>query len=269
MDQIVLFGDSITQQSFSQQKGFGFGAELSDRYARRLDVINRGFSGYNTARAIQVLPYAIPPPEKATIRLLTIFFGANDSRLPHTPPPTTPQQHLPPADFKSNLQTLLSHPRVKSHARARIILVTPPPVDERMLRATDAANIPGFSGLRRTARTTAMYAEVVREVGRERGVGVCDVWGGMVGRAGWRDGDGEGEEGLVGVEGARESAVLRGFLSDGLHLSPEGYKVLFEELMETVKTYCPELLPENLPMVLPDWKDLEAWEAFEGRESAG
>lgn len=39
MDQIVLFGDSITQQSFSQQKGFGFGAELSDRYARRLDVI--------------------------------------------------------------------------------------------------------------------------------------------------------------------------------------------------------------------------------------
>lgn len=45
--------------------------------------------------------------------------------------------------------------------------------------------------------------------------------------------------------------------------------MLFEELMETVKTYCPELLPENLPMVLPDWKDLEAWEAFEGRESAG
>jgi hypothetical protein len=39
MDQFVLFGDSITQHSFSQETGFAFGAELSDQYARKLDVI--------------------------------------------------------------------------------------------------------------------------------------------------------------------------------------------------------------------------------------
>jgi hypothetical protein len=39
MDQFVLFGDSVTQHSFSQEKGFAFGAELSDQYARKLDVI--------------------------------------------------------------------------------------------------------------------------------------------------------------------------------------------------------------------------------------
>jgi hypothetical protein len=39
MDQFVLFGDSITQHSFSQETGFAFGAELSNQYARRLDVI--------------------------------------------------------------------------------------------------------------------------------------------------------------------------------------------------------------------------------------
>jgi hypothetical protein len=39
MDQFVLFGDSITQHSFSQENGFAFGAELSDQYARKLDVI--------------------------------------------------------------------------------------------------------------------------------------------------------------------------------------------------------------------------------------
>lgn len=39
MDLFVLFGDSITQHSFSQEHGFAFGAELSDQYARRLDVI--------------------------------------------------------------------------------------------------------------------------------------------------------------------------------------------------------------------------------------
>jgi hypothetical protein len=39
MDQFVLFGDSITQHSFSQQNGFAFGAEMSSQYARKLDVI--------------------------------------------------------------------------------------------------------------------------------------------------------------------------------------------------------------------------------------
>lgn len=39
MDKFILFGDSITQQSFSQQNGFAFGAALSDEYVRRLDVV--------------------------------------------------------------------------------------------------------------------------------------------------------------------------------------------------------------------------------------
>lgn len=54
MDQFILFGDSITQGSYAQERGFAFGAELTNRYVRRLDVINRGFSGYNTAQALKV-----------------------------------------------------------------------------------------------------------------------------------------------------------------------------------------------------------------------
>lgn len=46
MDQFLLLGDSITQQSFGQDRGFAFGAALSDAYVRRLDVVNRGLSGY-------------------------------------------------------------------------------------------------------------------------------------------------------------------------------------------------------------------------------
>lgn len=45
MDQFLLLGDSITQQSFGQDRGFAFGAALSDAYVRRLDVVNRGLSG--------------------------------------------------------------------------------------------------------------------------------------------------------------------------------------------------------------------------------
>jgi hypothetical protein len=44
--QIVLFGDSITQRSFSVG---GWGARLAHDYMRKADVLNRGFSGYNSA----------------------------------------------------------------------------------------------------------------------------------------------------------------------------------------------------------------------------
>ena len=41
---IILFGDSITQFSFDADKG-GWGARIADRYQRRADVLNRGYSG--------------------------------------------------------------------------------------------------------------------------------------------------------------------------------------------------------------------------------
>lgn len=47
LDQFLLFGDSITQFSFNPHE-LGWGASLADSYARKLDVVNRGYSGYNT-----------------------------------------------------------------------------------------------------------------------------------------------------------------------------------------------------------------------------
>lgn len=51
--QIVLFGDSITQRSFSVG---GWGARLSHHYMRKADVLNRGFSGYNSAWGALAVP---------------------------------------------------------------------------------------------------------------------------------------------------------------------------------------------------------------------
>lgn len=42
---VILFGDSITQMSFSEG---GFGSRLADYYQRRADVLNRGYSGCDT-----------------------------------------------------------------------------------------------------------------------------------------------------------------------------------------------------------------------------
>jgi hypothetical protein len=72
-DQIILFGDSLTQRSWDLDQG-GIGARLAstsipmwattatfqrlhnapDLYVRKLDILNRGFSGYNTDWALPV-----------------------------------------------------------------------------------------------------------------------------------------------------------------------------------------------------------------------
>ena len=53
LDQILLFGDSITQKSFDPVI-HGWGAILANEYMRKLDVVNRGYSGISYSCFISV-----------------------------------------------------------------------------------------------------------------------------------------------------------------------------------------------------------------------
>ena len=100
-DQIILFGDSITQASENQEKGFGFAPALRDDYIRRVDVVNRGFSGYTSQLALKVLPQFMPDPSQANVRMMTLFFGANDATVPGN------AQHVPLADYVACLEAMV------------------------------------------------------------------------------------------------------------------------------------------------------------------
>lgn len=156
MDQFILFGDSITQQAFTEE-GTPFGARLSDAYIRKLDIVNRGLSGYNTTQALEILPKVMPTPAQARVRLMWIFFGANDARLPNTP--GGPQQHVPLEKYKDNLREIATHPCILAHEGIRLILVTPPPVDERMLEQADEEKY-GQRMLRRQAKVTGKLNDI-------------------------------------------------------------------------------------------------------------
>ncbi|KAJ2666087.1 isoamyl acetate-hydrolyzing esterase [Coemansia sp. RSA 1199] len=58
-DVMLAFGDSITQYGGDPQIG-GYVAYLSEQYQRQMDVLNRGFSGYNTTGARQVIHNVLP-----------------------------------------------------------------------------------------------------------------------------------------------------------------------------------------------------------------
>jgi lysophospholipase L1-like esterase len=186
-DQFFLFGDSITQDAFDQQRGFAFSAALQHAYIRRLDVVNRGLSGYNTRQALKVLPRIIPTPEQARIRFLTIFFGANDAATPDA----GNKQHVPLGEYKQNLENIITHPLIAAH-KPRIILIAPPPINEHLHWVNDQER--GYSQLSRVAATTRRYADGASEVGEKLGVPVVNLWKAFMTKAQfdadvWKTGD--------------------------------------------------------------------------------
>ncbi|KAI0725500.1 SGNH hydrolase [Fomitopsis betulina] len=257
-DVIMLLGDSITQGGWEPD---GFAQQLAYVYNRKLDVINRGMSGYNTEWAIPVLEqvgvthsHALPsqPSDPAsaaqcfakrdertnlpTVRLLTIWLGANDAAQLPT------RQHAPLERFHANLRILVRSITAPDSPRyspeTRVLLLTPPPVSETMWARRQAAKDPPRE-LDRRFEVTRTYADAVREVAAEEGVHVVDVWTAIWNTAGEKD------------EGLKE------YLSDGLHLTANGYKVVFNILMDAISEHFPEMHPDRLQPVFPYFDQID------------
>ncbi|RDI84349.1 hypothetical protein Vi05172_g5750 [Venturia inaequalis] len=250
-DTFFLFGDSITQRGYDQDLGFGWVAALSSAYQRKLNVINGGLSGYNTNMGLHILPRVLPTPEQTKIRFLAIFFGANDARFPNTP---QAEQHVPIEQYKENLRRMIQHPLVQAH-KPRIILITPPPVDEALCEKLEL-EIWGIDVVRRTAEVTSQYAQVVRDVGKEMDVAVLDVWSAFMHEVGWASG-----QPLIGTKDVlqRDGLELPNLLVDGLHLTGKGNRIVYQELIKLISEKWPDQTPEALTFDLPYWGDEAAW----------
>ncbi len=45
---------------------------------------------------------------------------------------------------------------------------------------------------------------------------------------------------------------------EGLHFNPEGYRLMYTEVMKVIREQIPEQSPENLPFVYPPWEQAPA-----------
>jgi isoamyl acetate esterase len=133
----------------------------------------------------------------ARVRLLTIWFGANDASLP----PKT--QHVPLPDFASGLTeliTLVTSPESEYYSPdTRIILIAPPPFDPTTRED-------------RRFEVTRQYAEAVKQVGTDQSVPVVDAFEDI-----WK-------------AASEDLGRLGNFFYDGLHLNEAGYKVKSDAL---------------------------------------
>ncbi|KAF9507774.1 hypothetical protein BS47DRAFT_277948 [Hydnum rufescens UP504] len=226
LDSIMLFGDSITEHGWMPG---GHAQLLADRYVRKLDVINRGLGGYNSEWGLTVFKQIFATKDEQTrlptVRLLTFWWGANDAVVEGA------VQHVDILHYIDNIHMAVS--LVKSSTspyyspKTRIILMTPPPV-----------NVAQRPDEERSNERTKAYGVALRQLGEELEVPVFDVWTAISDRAG------DKEDGLVP------------FLSDGLHLTAEGYKIVFDGLMSTIEANFPELMPDNLASVYPSWEEV-------------
>ncbi|KAL4924455.1 SGNH/GDSL hydrolase family protein [Aspergillus undulatus] len=242
-DQFILFGDSITQMSSSQDQGFGFQPALQNDYSRVLDVINRGFGGYTTAHAVKVFSKFFPKPETASVRFLTIWFGANDASLLES----NNGQHVPLDVYKKNLAWLIQHPATVAQ-KPHILIITPAPINEYQLEGFD--NDKGNVHPTRTNRATRVYAEAAREVAESLNVPSVDLWAAFMDAVGWKEG-----QPLIGSREAPSNAMFASLFTDGLHLTADGYRIVYDEVLKAIRTNWPDEAPGKLPQVFPPWME--------------
>lgn len=105
---ILLLGDSLTQQSFGVNGGVGWASLLANAYSRRADVLNQGYSGYNSRHVCSILENSILASDYDNVLFYTIFLGANDAALPGEP------QHVPLDEFEANVETIVKQVRCVS-----------------------------------------------------------------------------------------------------------------------------------------------------------
>ena len=152
---VVLFGDSITQQGFGQNGHVGWASLLANDYTRRADVLNRGFSGYNTRHCLELVPRLFG---EGNILFCTVLLGANDAALPGE------RQHVPMDEYKRNIGKIVTSIRQETkNADLPIILMTPPPFDA----PTWDLNKPLPESGSRSNQAARAYGQCVKQVGVE------------------------------------------------------------------------------------------------------
>ncbi|CAO1613979.1 unnamed protein product [Jaminaea pallidilutea] len=219
---IVCFGDSQTQ--YGNTVG-GFVSRLADAYQRKADVITRGFNGYTTRDAVHLLPYIFDSGDGAQLRggqeiiAATVWLGCNDSINPGE------KQHVTEQDYTANLVQIINAMQSKSDpSRSSFILVIgPTPVHDRW---------------HHTNASKAVYTALARNVTEKTGLNAAFLDAFTLFNA--------------QPKGHKVTDLLA---SDGLHISPAGYEVLFDAIFALFKQHK-GLDPAALPHVFPEWREL-------------
>lgn len=187
-------------------------------------------------------------------------------------------QHLPLDKYKQNLDhyinSLLSPSSPHYQPAASVLLITPPPICPSLIDEVKLQYPPERRWVDRTLDNTRTYKNAVLDVverarsdttlkrdprsGKPR-VAVADVWKALFDATGGEQPDTDAE-------------ALRPFFTDGLHMTPEGYAVVFDEVIRVIRAEFTSLDPEDqssLPLRQPHWDAIDHTNPIESVKQGG
>lgn len=202
---------------------------------RKLDVLNRGFSGYNTDNCKIILPKILEVENQgpSKVKLMTLFLGTNDA--------LSTVQHVPLSRYKANLSSMIQE--VLKYD-IKLILIGPGLHDPKLLPQGYADN--GIIGDISSSLNNKTYSEAAKSVAEQHKVPFLDLWAAFQKKGGWSD------EQLT-----QQSVSIDMLLSDGIHFTSEAYQLLYKELISAIEKEYPELAPSNLKMKLALWDTID------------
>lgn len=234
LGKFVLFGDSITQHA-NDQPGFALAPALQSLYTRKLDIVTRGFSGYNTNHTVVTLREVLKAEHAETgiIKVILIFMGTNDAAFNF--------QGVPIDTYKKNLQAMVD---CAQSYNIKVILVGP--ALHGRAECLEASKTQDIDANFCDSKTTRQYADVAAQVAASNGVPFVDLWSAFQRYGGWSTDD------LMSG-----NVAVGDLLPDGIHFSSEGYKVFYDELVRSVNKGYPELEPSKLPFYYPIYNEVD------------
>ncbi|KAL0375331.1 UNVERIFIED_CONTAM: GDSL esterase/lipase CPRD49 [Sesamum radiatum] len=201
--QFVLFGSSIVQYSFNVG---GWGAILADLYDRKADIVLRGYAGWNSRNALEVLNQIFPQDAADQPSLVIVYFGGNDAMQPH---PSGLGPHVPLPEYLENMKKIALHLRSLSE-KTRVVFLTSPPVDEAMIRKFFGN---AFDKQERTNESCRIYSDALVDMCKQLDVKVINLWKAFQHRDDWAE----------------------AYLADGIHLTSGGSRVVVKEILKVLK----------------------------------
>ncbi|KAI1308688.1 Serine/threonine-protein kinase ULK3 [Halotydeus destructor] len=200
---VILSGDSLTALSFTRDGQWG--SLLQNRLGKAAQVVNNGLSGYTSRDYLARLPKLFQKTINFDdVACVTVLLGTNDCLK------LAADRAVSTSEYMTNLANIVQFFVDKGLAKDRIVLITPPPFYiEKFNRRAKGGRTATMGRNNRTIE----YVEACLEVGKALQVEALNLH-----QAFTRDSRGEA------------------LVTDGIHFSAEGSKLLFQHLWPLVES---------------------------------
>lgn len=200
-----------------------WGSMIEAKAGHYFDHDFRGFDGYNTRWALELVTQLFPRFYLDKVEVLTIFFGHNDS-WENQPLGVSPEE------FEHNYREIVRYFRDHEVGPERMILITPTWYHyvsfQEFLKKIQAP--PAGKSLEHATR----YHEAVLRIGKENGIQVVDMF-----------------------NASKNFDPLEELFCDGVHYSRKGANMLFDLLFPVIQ----KKLEEKYQMPLDRIRHADQW----------